>query len=415
MVRMVKLIIHSFLFASPLILNGQVFEFEDPHELPFNVNSDGEEVMPILSPDGKQLYFSRSLYELNNGGKYAGHDIWESDRTPSGWTRAENSKNRFNTKGNDAVIGISKTGNTIYLMRTYPGRKVKGIYFSTRTKGQWSAPELIPIEGLESQDALGFYMHPDENVLLISMKGTDSHGQEDLYISIKSTYGTWSKATNMGTTINTGGYEISPFLSDDKRSLYFASNGHKGYGDADVFVSYRLYDSWETWTVPKNLGEKVNSKKFDAYFSLYGDTLAYFTSTRNGRYANIYTTKVTEAGPERKVIPLAEDEIDSLIGKNVARKVAFNERSTSLSANQRELLWYIATKLISQKDVRIMLVPSTEDDADITSNRLNSIIAQLAGAGIEGSRIRKTEEKANQYAKLTEPPTKGEVRLVLIR
>lgn len=415
MVRIVKLIVGVVLFSTPLMLPAQVFEFEDPEPLPFNVNSDAQEVLPLLSHDGKALYFSRSLYDQNVGGTYSGHDIWESERTSSGWTRAINSKDRLNTRGNDALIGINRGGNTIYLMRTYPGKKVGGIYFSTRKAGEWPEPQLIPIEGLESQEALGFYMHPDEDVLLISMKASDSQGEEDLYISLKSTYGTWSKAANLGTTINTTGYEISPFLSEDKRSLYFSSSGHKGLGEADVFVSYRLYDSWETWTVPRNLGEKINSKKFDAYFSLYGDTLAYFTSNRKGRFTDIYTTKVRQAGPERIVIPLQEEEIDSLIGTNVARKVEFNERSTSLSANQRELLWYIATKLISQKDVRIMLVPSGEDDKDITNNRLNSIIAQLAGAGIEGSRIRKTEDQSAQFARLTEPPTRGEVHLVLIR
>src|SRR5690606_23280836 len=304
---------------------------------------------------------------------------------------------------------------TIYLMRTMPDRKVNGVYVARKNRGVWSEPELIPIEGLESQQSLGFYMHPDGDVLLISMRASDSHGQEDLYISLKSTYGTWSKATNLGTAINTSGYEISPFLSDDKRSLYFSSSGHRGRGEADIFVSYRLYDSWETWTVPRNLGEKVNSNKFDAYFSIYGDTLAYFTSTRKGRFSDIYTTKVSQAALERDVIPLQEEEIDSLIGTNEARKVQYNDRSTSLSANQRELLWYIATKLISQKDVRIMLVPCKDDDTDITNNRLNSIIAQLAGAGIEGSRIRKTEDQSTQYARLNHTPSKGEVHLVLIR
>lgn len=410
----VKLIV-LLSFLLPLAASGQVFEFEDPEVLPFNINSDAQEVLPILSPDGKRLFFSRSMYELNMGGRYAGHDIWASERTSSGWTRASNSELRFNTKGNEAIIGVGDNGNTLYFMQTYPDKKVNGIYTSTRTKGIWSEPELIPIEGLESQEALGFYMHPAGDVLLISMRGTDSHGEEDLYISLKSSYGTWSKATNLGTTINTSGFEISPFLSEDKRSLYFSSNGHKGQGDADVFVSYRLYDSWETWTVPRNLGEKVNSDKFDAYFSLYGDTLAYFTSTRKGRFADVYTTKVSQAALQRDVIPLQEEEIDSLIGTNVARKVEFNERSTSLSANQRELLWYIATKLISQKDVRIMLVPCKEDDADITNNRLNSIIAQLAGAGIEGSRIRKTEDQSTQYARLNHTPGRGEVHLVLIR
>lgn len=414
MVKRVQLILFIGM-VMPLAAAAQVFEFEDPTLLPHNVNSDAQEVLPLLSPDGRKLYFTRSLYELNVGGRYAGHDIWESERTSSGWTRASNSDLPFNTKANEAIVGLGSDGNTLYFMRTLPNKKVDGIYVSKRNKGIWSQGELIPIEGLESQEALGFYMHPAGDVLLISMRASDSHGEEDIYISLKSTYGTWSKATNLGTTINTSGYEISPFLSQDKRSLYFSSSGHRGQGEADVFVSYRLYDSWETWTVPRNLGEKVNSKKFDAYFSLYGDTLAYFTSTRNGRFADIYTTRVSEAVLERDVIPLQEDEIDSLIGTNVARKVEFNDRSTSLSANQRELLWYIATKLISQKDVRIMLVPCKDDDADITNNRLNSIIAQLAGAGIEGSRIRKTPDQSASYARLDHAPNRGEVHLVLIR
>lgn len=414
MVNVVKLMLF-FLLTLPLVVAGQVFEFEDPLQLPFNVNSDAQEVLPMLSPDGKKLYFSRALHELNTGGKYAGHDIWQSERTSTAWTRASNTDLPFNTKGNEAIIGVSSNGNTLYFMRTFPDKRVDGIYVSTRDKGIWSEGKLIPIEGLESQEALGFYMHPAGDVLLISMRASDSQGEEDIYISLKSSYGTWSKATNLGTAINTSGYEISPFLSDDKRSLYFSSSGHRGQGEADIFVSYRLYDSWETWTVPRNLGEKVNSNKFDAYFSIYGDTLAYFTSTRKGRFSDIYTTKVSQAALERDVIPLQEDEIDSLIGTNVARKVEFNDRSTSLSANQRELLWYIATKLISQKDVRIMLVPSKDDDTDITNNRLNSIIAQLAGAGIEGSRIRKTEDQSTQYARLNHTPGKGEVHLVLIR
>lgn len=413
MVSMVRSIAVVCVLFFSLPAAAQLFEFEDPQPLPFNVNSDAQEVLPLLQPDGRKMYFARALYELNVGGRYAGHDIWESERTSSGWTRASNSDLRFNTKANEAVVGMSRDGNTLYLMRTMPDRKVNGVYVARKNRGVWSEPELIPIEGLESQQSLGFYMHPDGDVLLISMRASDSHGQEDLYISLKSTYGTWSKATNLGTTINTNGYEISPFLSDDKRSLYFASNGHPGHGDADIFVSYRLYDSWETWTVPRNLGEKINSPKFDAYFAIYGDTLAFFTSTRNGRFADIYSTKVSQAALQRDVIPLADAEVDSLIGSNVARKVEFKDRSTSLSANQRELLWYIATKLISQKDVRIMLVPSTEDDAEITNNRLNSIIAQLAGAGIEGSRIRKTEDPS--YARLNHNPDRGEVHLVLIR
>ena len=69
MVRIVKLIVGAVLFSTPLMLPAQVFEFEDPEPLPFNVNSDAQEVLPLLSHDGKTLYFSRSLYDLNSPGR----------------------------------------------------------------------------------------------------------------------------------------------------------------------------------------------------------------------------------------------------------------------------------------------------------------------------------------------------------
>lgn len=392
---------------------GQVYEFTDPETLPYNINSDAQEALPVISPDKKLLFFSRSVWDTNVGGRYAGHDIWVSERTSSGWTRASNTYFNFNTKGNDAVIGMNRAGNIAYLMRTYPSKKLKGIYFTKRIKGVWSEPELIPIEGLETLGSVGFYMHPDEDVLLISMQASDAIGAEDIYVCTKGANGVWSKPKNLGRTINTPGYEISPFLSEDKRKLYFASNGHKGLGDADIFVSQRLYDSWETWTVPVNLGNKINSKNFDGYFSIYGDTLAYFVSNKNNKFSDIYSVGVTvkDEDPNRKAIPLKEEEIAELIGGSVKRKLEFSRQNTSLDATQRELLWFIANKLISKKDVRIMLVPSKEDTHEITSNRFDAIIAQLVSGGIEGSRIRKTENPEGINAS----PSKGEIQLVFVR
>ena len=401
----------------PMAISAQELVYSTPVVMPFNINSDGQEILPMLSPDAKRLIFSRSFYDLNAGGKYAGHDIWVSERSGGTWQRATNSYFNFNTKENEAVVGMSRNGETVYLMKTAPNKRVSGIYYSIFERGKWSEPTLIPIEGIETEGSLGFYMHPDQDVLLISMKAANSQGEEDIYISTKSAEGVWSPARNLGTAVNTKGFEISPYLSDDKRSLYFSSNGHKGMGDADIFVCSRLYDSYETWTTPKNLGDNVNSKKFDAYFSIYGDSVAYLASDRGGKFMDIYSIKVTKTGPEREVIPLEPVEVDSLIGKNVARKLAFNGKATTLNANQRELLWYIATKLIGQKDVRIMLIPSTEDDQEVTGSRLNSIVAQLAGAGIEGSRIRRTISPGQMsvLTQLPDMPEKGEVRIVLIR
>jgi hypothetical protein len=274
---MVRSIVVVFVLFFSLSARGQLYEFDSPEPLPFNVNSDAQEAMPLLSHDGKRLYFARALYELNVGGRYAGHDIWESERTSSGWTRASNTDLRFNTKANEAVIGVGRDGNTLYLMRTMPDRKVSGVYVSRRSRGVWSEPELIPIEGLESQQSLGFYMHPDGDVLLISMRASDSHGQEDLYISLKSSYGTWSKAKNLGTTINTSGFEISCIsqatgirgrvmltslsptgcTTRGRRGLYPGTWGKRSTRPSSTHTLLCTATRWPSLRVPETVGSQI--------------------------------------------------------------------------------------------------------------------------------------------------------------
>jgi len=257
-----------------VVATGQVVDFSQPQKLSSQVNSEGEDLMPLLSPDGKTLFFTRFMYAGNKGGVYSGHDVWTSAWEGGAWKKAQNSP--LNNKDNSAVVGFSADGKMMFLLNTTPSRRLNGIYLSKKQNGLWSAPELIPLSGLESEGPAGFYVSPDFDVIFISMKGKDSRGEEDLYYSVRNAAGEWSKARNLGSSINTTGYELSPFLSADKKRLYFASNGHPGgFGDADIYCSERLYNSWETWSVPRNLGSRVNSKAFDAYFSIY-DSLAFF-------------------------------------------------------------------------------------------------------------------------------------------
>ncbi|MFM2213645.1 MAG: hypothetical protein RL427_908, partial [Bacteroidota bacterium] len=51
----------------------------------------------------------------------------------------------------------------------------------------------------------------------------------------------------------------SPFLLSDQRTLLFTSNGYSSYGDFDIYVSYRLDDTWKKWSEPTNLGKQINS------------------------------------------------------------------------------------------------------------------------------------------------------------
>ena len=371
------------------VLLAQQFEFSEATKLNGSINSAAEESMPLLSRDGKKLYFTRALSEQNEGGMYGGQDIWVSEFSNGNWSKATN-KLSINSKDNNTVIGVDKDGKTLYFVDASHGRRMNGIYLTRIQGSRLSKPELIPIPGITNLDFIGFYVSPDRDVIFISMKAGDSRGEEDLYYTTKNGAGEWQVPKNLGATVNTSGFEIAPFLSADKKRLYFSSNGHSGMGDADVFYTERVYESWETWSLPVNLGPVVNSKKFDSYFSIYGDTVAFFASNREGKYADIYSVKVGEtktilAQGERY---LSQDEWNSVIGKNVSGAFAFPHKSTLLTPGQKELLFYIVNKVMLEREYKFHLVLKEEEDPSASKERLSAIQAHLKQLGLDASRIK---------------------------
>jgi outer membrane protein OmpA-like peptidoglycan-associated protein len=92
---------------------------------------------------------------------------------------------------------------------------------------------------------------------------------------------------SMGPNVNSNGFEISPFLSENNDTLYYASNGFGGEGDSDIFYSLRTGESWSDWSEPINIGPMINSAKFDAYFTI-SDHFFYWSSNRDDMRSDIY-------------------------------------------------------------------------------------------------------------------------------
>lgn len=270
---------------------GQALTFESLNKLPAYINTACDEILPVSSPDGKTLYFARVACAANEGGVNGGSDVWLSQYNFANkeWSKPKNAGEVFNDKGNNAIVGMSSDGSVIYQINTTPLKRIKGIYVARKEKGKWSAPELEPIEFLETQEYFGMYVSPDLQTVIVSMKRDDGAGEEDLYVSRKLNE-VWTQPKNLGASINTTGFEISPFLSSNTKRLFFASNGHKGHGGSDIFYCDRLDDTWTRWSEPVNLGDVINTDGFDAYFTM-NDSVAYFTSS-NGKSTEIYRAKV---------------------------------------------------------------------------------------------------------------------------
>jgi hypothetical protein len=407
---MVKSVFVVFFWIMLFKCYSQTLEFYDVEKLPV-INSLAEEGMPLLSTDGAKLFFTRALFKGNEGGEYGGEDIWFSENKAGKWTMPSNDFASLNNRKNNVVVGLGADGKAVYFTDGSRSQRMNGVFKTLNTGGAWARPQLVPIPGIDNLDFIGFYVSPDEDVIFLSMKNSDSHGNEDLYYTVKDKAGLWTKPKNLGATINSTGFEISPFLSADKKRLYFASDGHKGEGDADIFYSERLYDSWETWGVPVNLGPLVNSKKFDAYFSIYGDSVCFFSSNRDSEYADVFSGKVRLA---KTVLAkgqhyLSSDEWNSAIGKNVSTEFTFPHGSSVITAAQKELVFYIVNKLMLERDVKFHLVVKEEEDGMISQDRIKVLSKELNLAGIDPSRI------VTEQVLPTEKTQRGVIEMKLFR
>jgi len=262
-------------------------EISTPKRLGAFVNTSAEESLPVLSPDGNELYFVKTFEEYNFGG-VNDQDIWLAVKNEKGnWEEAYNVQ-ELNNRDHNAIVALSQDGNTAYVLFSNGIKNEnKGVGISKKSNnGLWSKPTKIEIPDFVVNGLnFGFTVSKDEKIIIISYKGEISKGQEDLYYSI-NTAGVWSSPKSLGDNINSNGYEISPFLSPNNDTLYFASNGFGGEGGCDIFYSVRK-SSWNDWSTPVNLGSKINSPGFDAYLVKYGKTY-YWSSNRNAKEADIY-------------------------------------------------------------------------------------------------------------------------------
>lgn len=260
------------------------------------VNSQYKELRPLLSPDGNTLFFSRRNHPQNVGGVNDKEDIWFSERNlESGeWTEAKNIGAPLNNEGPNFISSITPDGNTMLLLlgNRYEkkGKMRAGVSMSYKDGDTWTDPINLEIDNdYNFSDQANFYMAQSRKTLLMSVQREDTRGDRDLYVSFLKDNGDWTEPKNLGDILNTAGTESSPFLAADDRTLYFSSNGFRGYGSADIYVTRRLDDTWTNWSEPENLGPNINSEGDDLFFNipLTGDA-AYYSRGASDADVDIY-------------------------------------------------------------------------------------------------------------------------------
>jgi outer membrane protein OmpA-like peptidoglycan-associated protein/tetratricopeptide (TPR) repeat protein len=250
--------------------------------------------MSVIPISDKQVIFAstrdqrvvvRRYHALNNKPLY---DLFIANYTDEGFSKVkrfdENTRyhdasgsmdtvhGRFYFTRNNFDDGRGKSDSTGNMrLKVYVGELYKGKVVNTHECG-FSSDEYSCAHPTVSADGTKLYFASD-------MPG--SYGGMDIYeVSIDS-LGSFGKPRNMGPIVNTPMDELFPFYHEKNKLLFFASNGHYGFGGLDVFVS-RLNKSGEAKDL-LNPGEPMNSTADD--FGFLNDALqkkGYFTTNREG-------------------------------------------------------------------------------------------------------------------------------------
>ena len=297
------------------------------------INTKYTELMPIISADGKTLYFIRDDYPGNVGTDKDHNDIWYSKNIDGKWTKAKNIGRPLNNSGHNFVIFVTPDNNTLILNGTYTawGEDAgNGISISHRNNdGTWSIPKEIKIDNFYNDDKYqNFAFSSDLQVMVMGlMRNNDTYGKSDLYVSFRKADGSYTEPVNMGKDINTSGEEGTPFIASDKKTLYFYSDGWPGYGDADIFVSKRLDNSWKKWSTPLNLGPNINTDAWDAYFTLDAKgEYAYLVSSHNSiGNEDIFRVKLQKELQPDPVVLISGRVFDKKTKKPLSAKIFYDD------------------------------------------------------------------------------------------
>jgi OmpA-OmpF porin, OOP family len=298
-----------------------------------NVNSQYSELNPVLSPDGKTLYFSRRNHPGNVGGVNDKEDIWFSELDSTGnWELAKNMGPKFNNESPNfvnAIQSVTPDGKSAIMVLGNKyldnGKMLAGVSVSSNIGGQWSAPVALNITNdYNYNEKANYFLTNNRQTLILSVEREDSRGDRDLYVSFMGSDSVWSEPLNLGTVVNSAAEESAPFLASDDKTLYYSSKGLSGYGGSDIYVTRRLDDTWTNWSEPENLGPEINSPLEDLFFNIPATSeFAYYSRGVSETNTDIFRIKLPIVRNPDPWVTVKGQIIDATTGKPMNAKIIY--------------------------------------------------------------------------------------------
>lgn len=229
---------------------------------------------PVLTADGEQILFTKR----DGTGNFDKEDIFTAYADGEGnWTQPKSLAQSINSAFNEGTCSVTADGK-ILIYTSCDASDSQGscdLYVAYKVNGEWQRPTnmgtKVNSRSWDSQPSLS----ADGRVLFFSSNRRGGYGGNDIWYTVRLNDGQWTEAKNLGSLVNTPKDEISPFMFFNNEILFFASDGHQGFGGMDIFLSRVLEGNFQK---PENLGLPINDHLEQvALFITAKKDFAYYT------------------------------------------------------------------------------------------------------------------------------------------
>jgi hypothetical protein len=233
-------------------------------------NDEKDNFNPLISGDGKSFVYMTAMKFYDA--------VMYSRLVGDKWTTPVNITEELNVDGLIFVSCLSANGKTLLL--SAGDNYNSDLLVSTYDGKKWSkAVKLNRNINTKYWESHAF-LSEDEKLLVFASDRPGGFGGLDIYVSKKEN-NDWGPAVNIGPEINTAFNEDRPFIINNSKTLFFASQDHLSMGGYDLFRSDKLPNG--LWDKPKNLGYPLNTTDDNIFFMPSGNgKTGYISAFKEG-------------------------------------------------------------------------------------------------------------------------------------
>ncbi len=217
-----------------------------PYPAPFQNSFDDDNY--TVAPDDKTLYFNSNRSPHAKHESSQDYNIWTVQKIPTGWSEPAMLAPSLNTSTyGEYYPSVTKDGTLYFMSHRDDGVGGIDIYRSKLVNGEHTSAEILgqPINTVN--DEMDSFIASDESYLIYSSKALGGYGEHDLFITFRRQNDSWTEPRNMGESINSSSSELRPSVTPDGKFLFFSSHRR---GNGDIF--------WVSSAVIQDLKQSTN-------------------------------------------------------------------------------------------------------------------------------------------------------------